>query len=110
MSVRFTSDDLLNRAGIVHAAIMRGEVIAYPTETFYGLGADPTNAAAIERIYAIKGRRAGEALPLIAADLDALMRTGRRAAAARAPARRGVLARRTHAGAADRGADDSPTR
>jgi L-threonylcarbamoyladenylate synthase len=76
VSVRFTSDDLLNRAGIVHAAIMRGEVIAYPTETFYGLGADPTNAAAIERIYAIKGRRAGEALPLIAMDVDALLELG----------------------------------
>ena len=76
MSVRFSSDDLLNRAGIVHAAIMRGEVIAYPTETFYGLGADPANAAAIERIYAIKGRRAGEALPLIAADFDALRELG----------------------------------
>lgn len=76
MSVRFSSDDLLNRAGIVHAAIMRGEVIAYPTETFYGLGADPANTAAIERIYAIKGRRAGEALPLIAADVDALMELG----------------------------------
>jgi L-threonylcarbamoyladenylate synthase len=76
VSVRFSSDDLLNRAGIVHAAIMRGEVIAYPTETFYGLGADPANAAAIERIYAIKGRRAGEALPLIAADLDALRELG----------------------------------
>lgn len=55
---------------------MRGEVIAYPTETFYGLGADPANTAAIERIYAIKGRRAGEALPLIAADVDALMELG----------------------------------
>jgi L-threonylcarbamoyladenylate synthase len=76
VSVRFSSDDLLNRAGIVHAAIMRGEVIAYPTETFYGLGADPANTAAIERIYAIKGRRAGEALPLIAADVDALMELG----------------------------------
>jgi L-threonylcarbamoyladenylate synthase len=76
VSVRFSSDDLLNRAGIVHAATMRGEVIAYPTETFYGLGADPTNAAAIERIYAIKGRRAGEALPLIAMDVDALAELG----------------------------------
>ena len=76
MSVRFTSDDLLNRAGIVHAAIMRGEVIAYPTETFYGLGADPSSAAAIERIYAIKGRRAGEALPLIAQDVDVLVELG----------------------------------
>jgi L-threonylcarbamoyladenylate synthase len=76
VSVRFASDDLLNRAGIVHAAIMRGEVIAYPTETFYGLGADPSNAAAIERIYAIKGRRAGEALPLIAQDVDVLVELG----------------------------------
>jgi L-threonylcarbamoyladenylate synthase len=76
VSVRFNSDDLLNRAGIVHAAIMRGEVIAYPTETFYGLGADPRNAAAIERIYAIKGRRAGEALPLIAQELDVLVELG----------------------------------
>jgi L-threonylcarbamoyladenylate synthase len=76
VSVRFTSDDLLNRAGIVHAAIMRGEVIAYPTETFYGLGADPRNAEAIERIYAIKGRRAGEALPLIAQEIDVLVELG----------------------------------
>jgi L-threonylcarbamoyladenylate synthase len=76
VSVRFSSDDLLNRAGIVHAAIMRGEVIAYPTETFYGLGADPRNAEAIERIYAIKGRRAGEALPLIAQEFDVLVELG----------------------------------
>jgi len=33
-----------------------GGVIAYPTETFYGLGADIGNAQAIEKIYAIKGR------------------------------------------------------
>jgi len=33
-----------------------GGVIAYPTETFYGLGADIRNAQAIEKIYAIKGR------------------------------------------------------
>ena len=103
VSVRFTSDDLLNRAGIVHAAIMRGEVIAYPTETFYGLGADPSNAAAIERIYAIKGRRAGEALPLIAQDVDVLVELGAPLPRARAPARGDVLARRAHAGAADRG-------
>jgi len=33
-----------------------GGVIAYPTETFYGLGADIGNAQALEKIYAIKGR------------------------------------------------------
>jgi len=33
-----------------------GGVIAYPTETFYGLGADATNPQAIEKIFAVKGR------------------------------------------------------
>jgi len=33
-----------------------GGVIAYPTETFYGLGADATNENAIRKIYDIKGR------------------------------------------------------
>jgi len=33
-----------------------GGVIAYPTETFYGLGADIRNTQALEKIYAIKGR------------------------------------------------------
>jgi L-threonylcarbamoyladenylate synthase len=44
-----------------------GQVIAYSTETFYGLGADPTQAAALERLYEIKGRPAGRTVPLIAA-------------------------------------------
>ncbi|MBN1363764.1 MAG: threonylcarbamoyl-AMP synthase [Syntrophaceae bacterium] len=33
-----------------------GGIIAYPTETFYGLGADATNEKAIQKIFAIKGR------------------------------------------------------
>jgi L-threonylcarbamoyladenylate synthase len=33
-----------------------GEVIAFPTETVYGLGADATNTAAVEKIFAAKGR------------------------------------------------------
>ncbi|MBX3278583.1 MAG: threonylcarbamoyl-AMP synthase [Acidobacteria bacterium] len=36
--------------------IKRGEVAAFPTETVYGLGADLFNAAAIEKIFAAKGR------------------------------------------------------
>ncbi len=36
--------------------IRRGEVVAFPTETVYGLGADATNAAAVARIFAIKSR------------------------------------------------------
>jgi L-threonylcarbamoyladenylate synthase len=38
------------------AAIADGEVVVYPTETVYGLGADALDAAAVERVYEIKGR------------------------------------------------------
>ncbi|MDD4358061.1 MAG: L-threonylcarbamoyladenylate synthase, partial [Smithellaceae bacterium] len=38
------------------AFVSRGGVIAYPTETFYGLGADATNEKAINRLFEIKGR------------------------------------------------------
>ena len=38
------------------AIVARGGVIAYPTETFYGLGADATNEQAVKKIYTIKGR------------------------------------------------------
>lgn len=36
--------------------LANGGIIAYPTETFYGLGADATNEKAIEKIFAAKGR------------------------------------------------------
>lgn len=37
-------------------ALMRGELVAFPTETVYGLGADAADPAAVARIYAAKGR------------------------------------------------------
>lgn len=36
--------------------LKRGALVAFPTETVYGLGADATNAAAVSRIYDVKGR------------------------------------------------------
>ena len=36
--------------------LRRGGVVAFPTETVYGLGADATNAAAIAKVFALKGR------------------------------------------------------
>jgi L-threonylcarbamoyladenylate synthase len=36
--------------------LRRGGLVAFPTETVYGLGADATNPAAVERIFAVKGR------------------------------------------------------
>src|SRR5437762_9369560 len=35
-----------------------GELVAFPTETVYGLGADATNGEAVRRIFAVKGRPA----------------------------------------------------
>lgn len=40
------------------AALARGELVAFPTETVYGLGADAANPTAIARLYATKGRPA----------------------------------------------------
>jgi L-threonylcarbamoyladenylate synthase len=51
------------------AAILRaGGVLAYPTEGVYGLGCDPDNRAAFEKIFAIKRRPAAQGVLLIAAD------------------------------------------
>jgi L-threonylcarbamoyladenylate synthase len=46
----------------------RGGVLAIPTESSYGLAADPWNPEGIARIYALKGRDAARALPVVAAD------------------------------------------
>ena len=40
------------------AALRAGELVAFPTETVYGLGADASNANAVRRLYATKGRPA----------------------------------------------------
>jgi L-threonylcarbamoyladenylate synthase len=55
-----------NEAAVADAArcLQQGGLVAFPTETVYGLGADATNAAAIARLYAAKGRPAFN--PLIA--------------------------------------------
>jgi len=37
------------------AALRNGEIIAYPTDTFYGLGCDLFNIKAIRRLYEIRG-------------------------------------------------------
>ena len=49
-----------------------GGVIAYPTETVYGLGCDPFDEAAVTRLLAIKERPVAKGLILLAADLDQL--------------------------------------
>ena len=49
--------------------IRDGLVVAYPTDTLYGLAVDPRNATAVRRLFDLKGRPDTSALTLIAADL-----------------------------------------
>ena len=42
--------------------LRRGGLVAFPTETVYGLGADATNVAAVERVFVVKGRPRGHPL------------------------------------------------
>jgi len=44
------------------ATLIKGDLVAFPTETVYGLGADATNEGAIARIYKVKGRPLGHPL------------------------------------------------
>ncbi len=50
--------------------ILRGRVVAFPTDTFYGLGADPFNLAAVSEIFRIKGRTADRPIPLLVDSID----------------------------------------
>lgn len=61
-----------DRAVIAEAArlIRDGFIVAYPTDTLYGLAVDPRNAAAVQRLYALKERPETSALTLIACDLE----------------------------------------
>jgi L-threonylcarbamoyladenylate synthase len=47
----------------------RGGLVAYPTDTLYGLAVDPRSDAAVLRLFAAKGRDSRVAVPLIASDL-----------------------------------------
>jgi len=55
----------LQRTGLA-AYLKRGGVIAYPTESCYGLGCDPRNPRALKRLIRLKGRDAAKGLLLIA--------------------------------------------
>ncbi len=74
----------LARVRAAAEVLRRGGIVAYPTETFYGLGALARDAAAVERLARVKGRPDGKPLPLLAADdaqVEEVARVG--AAAAR---------------------------
>lgn len=55
------------------AALIRGGVIAYPTEGVWGLGCDPWNQEAVERLLELKGRPSSKGLILLASEPDQLL-------------------------------------
>jgi L-threonylcarbamoyladenylate synthase len=54
------------------AALKRGEVIVFPTETLYGLGADALNTEAVDAVFRLKGRNRTTPIPVLVADLAML--------------------------------------
>ena len=70
ISAQSPSADVLRYAA---EKLLHGEVIAIPTDTVYGLAADPFNLSAVEEIYRVKGRPDERALPILVNSLDQAM-------------------------------------
>src|SRR5690348_14387315 len=86
----FATPDLGQKGSALHAEILKinsenpeasliryaadqiraGEVLGMPTDTFYGLAADPFNLRAVDRVYDIKSRSRHKPLSLLIADVD----------------------------------------
>ena len=63
-----TTDTLKSAA----LSLKNGQLVAFPTETVYGLGADASNAEAVARIYEVKGRPSDHPLIVHIASMDAI--------------------------------------
>ena len=55
------------------AALRRGEIIVFPTETLYGLGTDALNRSAVEELFQLKGRNSNNPIPVLVADEQMLL-------------------------------------
>ena len=67
ISDKNSEEAILTRAAEI---VFQGGIIAYPTETFYGLGADATNEKAIQNIFSVKGRDFKNPISLIIGHKD----------------------------------------
>ena len=67
--IQIVSADLVQTAELEPAAtwLKGGGIVAFPTDTFYGLAVDPGSDAAVGALFDLKGRDATAAIPLIAA-------------------------------------------
>jgi L-threonylcarbamoyladenylate synthase len=72
-TLAFRDDDhALPAANVAAEVVENGGLVLIPTETFYGLGADPLQSEAVARVFAAKGRPGSLALPVLCADWQQL--------------------------------------
>jgi L-threonylcarbamoyladenylate synthase len=69
---QFLSNCSVDALATAAQSLKEGSLVAFPTETVYGLGADATNAQAVARIYEVKGRPVAHPLIVHIADLKYL--------------------------------------
>lgn len=70
MIIKYSDDSLKRVAG----TIARGGVIAFRTDTFYGLGVDPFNSHAIRKLKQLKGREETKPILIVISDRDQVAR------------------------------------
>ena len=62
--------------GPLREVLARGGILAIPTESSYGLAADPRNPVGVEAIFAAKGRAGSQPLPVVIAGVEQLAELG----------------------------------
>jgi L-threonylcarbamoyladenylate synthase len=69
---QFLSDCTVNAMADAATKLLTGGLVAFPTETVYGLGADANNEIAVARVYSVKGRPTAHPLIVHIASMDGL--------------------------------------
>ena len=69
--------DIKKQIGLAVETLKSGGIIAFPTDTVYGLGADPSNERAVQKIYRVKKRPRTLPLPLLLAEKSEITKVAR---------------------------------
>lgn len=68
----YSASELQSLSQRVKTVTQRGGVVAIPTETYYGLGVDPFNQEAVDRLLAVKGREDGKPILVLIGSVEQL--------------------------------------
>jgi L-threonylcarbamoyladenylate synthase len=70
--IKFSGENAVGAVAATAEVLKRGGIVAFPTETYYGLGAAYDNLTALEKLFALKRRPEGKPVPLITGSVEAL--------------------------------------